>query len=651
MSVPTKVAQVFLYQVLRSSQSTQNKLAQFPIEIIEGDSGLPNLVEAIVNVDTTVFLPQALVDELQIESGDVICFTKEDVQIKQSETNPLYSHIIIKAFAVLEKALPQEVTENIVSKATFLDDEDDSFDESAFARAMNISEQSGTPSIETEDMLKKPVQITKSQRKSIFERNFLTSSSLDDNLEKSVHMTDTSDDRSSLRADLDKLKENWGVDFVRSIPDPQPASDIIPFLQELYESPEAFINDNKTGKTINMSCQVSLIRAYPPSNLNQPYDFLIIDANKKAARLAIFPKYNAHIFKNLLNILKEHNQSIILLQGNFVLSGYHAYGITRATLRPGKGVTIRYIRERPLTDIKPEDYSSFIEYLFCANCPKHTPKDGILFYAGADTYRKDGKYGQKCVCGFYQENQWYRGFLIISNDFTFIKGEYYKFHGLFKVDRNTSYLVMYANDDNSQSRDFNIRKVDQKKEHPSLSLDVCDFTLRPVQHGGSVEELDCIIQSVYITNEVTCLIPYCGKSIIHVSNDEHHLTCEVNHVEPLSLTNISLRFKFNETRPEFEVRLNSLFAEKLFRDNDDLLQDIREVNLYIAKAQESGGKLSDSAKQQLDKIIQQLSKSIAKHIGNKHVKLQVAYRPNESDPRLTGDYSKYFINNLDYIDE
>lgn len=659
MCIPTKCAHMFLYQVLLKTKQSQKPLVEFPIEIIDEDSTFEDLIECIVNVDTTIFISRELAEKEHVETGDVICFSQKDVVLRESETNPLYSYVIIRKFSVLTKALPENIKEKIdeitdakppENQQTFLSEESQSFDESLFDQ-------------------EKPVQITIPPRNPVKkQQTFLTSSSDDDMFdinfikEKSVHMTEVAkthadmqdekqDNRSNLRADLDRLRDNWGIEFIRNIPDPEPASDSIPGLSELLDSPETFFTEYPGGKTINISCQVSLMRVYAPNKDNQPYNFTILDGDRKPAHLAIFPKYNAYLLKLLLNILKEHNQSIILLQGNFVLSAYHANGNTRANLRPGKGVNIRYIRERPITDIKPEDFTNFIEYLFCADCPKHTPKDGILFYAGAYSYRQGGKFGTKSLCKFHIDDDFYKGILVISNDFSFIAGEYYVFHGLFKVDKNTSYLVMYTNDDSSQSKDYNIQKLNRKSNNHLIEQELCDLTLRPVPYGGSVEELSCKLEEVWIIPEIRCSLPYCGQLITWTSNlVNDKCVCEVNHREELDFSNIILKFKFNDTRPLFEVRLNQTYAQNLFGENGSLLINMREVIYRIAQTQSPGVKLTDSGKQLLDEIIQKLQVDLANHIGDRFVKLQVAYRPGDNNPMISGDYSKYFINNIEYFD-
>ena len=77
---------------------------------------------------------------------------------------------------------------------------------------------------------------------------------------------------------------------------------------------------------------------------------------------------------------------------------------------------------------------------------------------------------------------------------------------------------------------------------------------------------------------------------------------------------------------------------------------MREVIYRIAQTQVPSVKLTDSGKQLLDQIIQKLQVDLANHIGDRFVKLQVAYRPGDNNPMISGDYSKYFINNIEYFD-
>ena len=107
MSVSTNVSKVFLGQV--THQAIRQGDARFTVEVIDGDSGLENYTECLVNVNMSIFISTQSIERTRLQTGDLISIRPEDVEIIPSETNPKNSFVLIKDIRLLQRAVDESL--------------------------------------------------------------------------------------------------------------------------------------------------------------------------------------------------------------------------------------------------------------------------------------------------------------------------------------------------------------------------------------------------------------------------------------------------------------------------------------------------------------------------------------------------------------
>lgn len=642
MSIPINVARIFFGSVIHYYEMDKENTEAFIIEIIDGDSGLENYTECLVNVNTSIFLPTALIEHTNLKTGDSIVILPDDLEIRPA-LNEKFAYILINNFLVKDRAIDDRSLGNIEA---ILSSKSDAKTKTNSIEKKSQAKQTGFLSDDDFDFPDIPKKT---------QQNFLSDDSDDIDILKiefeynSVHMNTPQGEKADTM--VKEIQEKYSLTELRKPPEISADSTDIPHLNDVLDDYDNFIKDFKMGTTIEVSCEVTLLKMYPPTAQGRPYNFYVRDSQKHVIKLTIFDTQKTNL-RVLKNTIKDHGQGVILLKGTFTLKGWK--NPTNQVITPElivkPGSTISYLREVSEHFTNPSDFGTYLEFLYSGRKLIDTPKGGITLYTCSYTSGLNNTIPIRSIGEFMYDGNVYRCILDITEDYTPELQQFYIFEGKFNVNKNSNILHLYTSD--LQSSPSNIfRKIDHQV---NFNIDPIGYTVKPKSIGGTYEEVNVTVKEVKINPRPMCSVSYCYKSISPYDGSENFICTDKHVIDKPGFKNIRIIFTLADSEDiTFNIAMNYTLLNNLLAENSqDVIETLENffTSTAIAYSKSEGPTHSIPEEEQahFDKVSAELSAVIEQSIGNRYIKLHITPRDSSTNLTPAQKYSRYTLVDITY---